>query len=204
MGYRLSKIYTKTGDKGKTALSDNKRIDKCTPIIEVIGQLDELNAAIGVVVSFSHHNDINIQLQNIQHQLFNIGGELSHPQFSQLAAENITILEHYIDNFNSHLTPLKEFILPGGSKASALCHQARTIARRVERCYVALSRNEPKFTNPLILQFLNRLSDYLFVLARFLNLKDNHNEILWQSHRSQPQVDNEIMLIPQSNVKKDK
>ncbi|WP_440617363.1 cob(I)yrinic acid a,c-diamide adenosyltransferase [Cysteiniphilum sp. 6C5] len=185
MGYRLSKIYTKTGDKGTTALSDNIRIDKCAPIIETIGQIDELNAAIGVIVAFSDNFEINRQLQNIQHHLFNIGGELSFPQFSQLTDHAIVMLEAQIDQWNKTLPPLKEFILPGGSKCAALSHQARTIARKAERHYVALTQDQAKAYNPLILSFLNRLSDYLFVLARFFNQLDQHDEVLWKSHRSE-------------------
>ncbi|WHN65940.1 cob(I)yrinic acid a,c-diamide adenosyltransferase [Cysteiniphilum sp. QT6929] len=184
MGHRLSKIYTKTGDKGTTALSDNIRIDKCAPIIETIGQIDELNAAIGVIVAFSNNLEINNQLQNIQHHLFNIGGELSFPQFSQLTDQAITALEIQIDQWNESLPPLKEFILPGGSQCAALSHQARTIARKAERHYVALIQDQTKAHNPLILSFLNRLSDYLFVLARFFNQLDQHDEVLWKSHRS--------------------
>lgn len=183
MGYRLSKIYTRSGDQGTTALSNNIRIEKCAPIIETIGQIDELNAAIGVVVAFSHDTVINEQLQYIQQHLFNIGGELSFPEFSQLNTDSITMLEKQIDDWNESLAPLKEFILPGGSPCSALCHQARTIARKAERSYVALIQDKTQHNNPLILSFLNRLSDYLFVLARFINLNDHHPEILWASHR---------------------
>ena len=184
MGYRLSKIYTKTGDDGQTALSDNIRIDKCAPIIETIGQIDELNAAIGVIIAFSHYEDINTQLKQIQHHLFNIGGELSFPQFSQLKLEDIIILERDIDHFNESLPPLKEFILPGGSKLAALTHQARTTARKAERNYVFLCQDGHQTNNPLILCFLNRLSDYLFVLARLMNFNDKHPEVLWKSHRT--------------------
>ncbi|WP_235826785.1 cob(I)yrinic acid a,c-diamide adenosyltransferase [Facilibium subflavum] len=182
MGYRLSKIYTKTGDQGTTALSDNKRLYKDELIIEVIGEIDHLNAYIGVVQSFSHHDEINRYLSNIQQILFNIGGHLSYPEFIALQKEDITTLEHHIDRLNKALPPLKEFILPAGSKASAFCHLARTTARKAERFYVRLMRTK-QHNNPLILQYLNRLSDFLFVTARSLNNKDNHNEVLWQSHR---------------------
>ena len=185
MGYRLSKIYTKTGDNGTTALSDNIRIEKCAPIVETIGQIDELNAAIGTIVAFSNNIEINNQLQSIQHHLFNIGGELSFPQFSQLTDNTITTLETQIDQWNDTLPPLKEFILPGGSKCAAFSHQARTTARKAERYYVALIQDKSKHNNPLILSFLNRLSDYLFVLARFFNQLDQHDEVLWKSHRTQ-------------------
>ena len=184
MGYRLSKIYTKTGDQGETALSDNKRIPKNSLIIETIGQLDHLNASIGVVIAFSTHTEINQILTTVQQHLFNIGGQLSYPQFSGVSAADVTWLESVLDQLNGKLPPIKEFILPGGSEASALCHQARTIARALERTYVSLMQSQVH-KNPIILQYLNRLSDLLFVLARSLNLKDKHQEILWESPKTQ-------------------
>ena len=184
MGYRLSKIYTKTGDQGETALSDNKRIPKNALIIETIGQVDHLNASIGLVIAFSAHQEINQILEAIQQHLFNIGGNLSYPAFSGVNAADITWLESVLDQWNATMPPIKEFILPGGSQASAFCHQARTIARTVERTYVGLVQSQ-QHKNPIILQYLNRLSDLLFVLARCLNFKDKHQEILWDSPKTQ-------------------
>ena len=184
MGYRLSKIYTKTGDQGETALSDNKRIPKNALIIETIGQVDHLNSSIGLVVAFSTHQDINQILESIQQHLFNIGGQLSYPEFSGIRALDVTWLESVLDQWNATMPPIKEFILPGGSQSSALCHQARTIARALERIYVSLMQAQVH-KNPIILQYLNRLSDLLFVLARCLNVKDKHQEILWESPKTQ-------------------
>ncbi|MBK2124203.1 cob(I)yrinic acid a,c-diamide adenosyltransferase [Fangia hongkongensis] len=182
MGYRISKVYTKTGDQGQTALSDNKRIFKHHPMVEMIGQIDSLNASIGVVVAFSDNKSINETLQHIQHQLFNIGGHLSYPESPSISDADIKHLEDMIDRYNDQLPPLKEFILPGGSKAASLCHQARTTARAVERYYVELMQKEI-IQNKMILQYLNRLSDLLFVLARYFNYDQNHIETLWASHR---------------------
>ena len=182
MGYRLSKIYTKTGDKGQTSLSAQNTVSKDSAIIDVIGEVDHLNTSIGLVISFSTHQSINDQLNHIQHQLFNIGAELAYPQHCQINEHHITQLETLIDQHNDRLSPLKEFILPGGSHAASFCHQARTNARTTERRYVTL-HNAQEHNNPLILKYLNRLSDYLFVAARRLNQLDKHAEILWQSHR---------------------
>ncbi|MFZ9036093.1 MAG: cob(I)yrinic acid a,c-diamide adenosyltransferase [Francisellaceae bacterium] len=183
MGYRLSKIYTRTGDDGTTALSDNKRILKSDDVIELIGTLDELNAAIGLILCFSADLMINQYLHDIQQQLFNIGGEISYPQFSTIDKLQVQTLEQQIDALNKDLPPLKEFILPGGTKSAAFAHQARTIARRCERALVRLMSHS-RLSNASILPFINRLSDFLFVLARHFNQHQQYHEIHWHSHRT--------------------
>lgn len=183
MGYRLSKIYTKTGDQGTTALSDNHRCPKDAIAIHAVGELDELNAHIGTVVAFCQHQDINKHLQHIQHHIFNLGGEISYPEFKAIEAQHITDLEMLIDQYNVDLPPLKEFILPGGSQSASLCHIARTVCRRVERVLVTLQHQQPE-RNPLFIAYINRLSDLLFVFSRALNYADNQSEILWNSHRT--------------------
>ena len=181
MGHRLSKIYTRTGDEGETGLGDGSRVSKDDLRVEAFGTVDELNSAIGIVLAFDPPQAIGSCLLEIQHDLFNLGGELCIPGHTIIVAADIARLEEQLDSFNVHLPPLKEFILPGGSKAASLCHVARTICRRAERRVVSLMRNEA--VNPELLRYLNRLSDFLFVIARVLARSDGGSEVLWRNER---------------------
>lgn len=178
MGHRLSKIYTRTGDDGTTGLGDGSRIDKDHARMEAIGSADELNSQIGVLLTELQQDDpCAALLSRIQHDLFDLGGELSIPGYTLVSAERIGELEQALDDLNDALPPLKNFILPGGSKAAAQCHLARAICRRAERCVVTLSREAD--VNDTTRQYLNRLSDLLFVMARRLARQDNGEEVLW-------------------------
>lgn len=178
MGYRLSKIYTRTGDAGTTGLGDGSRVAKDAPRIEAIGDVDELNAAIGLLLSEPLPEAVRALLTGIQHDLFDLGGELSVPGGTFLKAGQTARLEEAIDRFNGELSPLKEFILPGGTRAAALAHLARTVCRRAERRVVALAHEES--VSETARQYLNRLSDFLFVLARWLNKSAGCGDVLWQ------------------------
>ena len=182
MGHRLSKIVTRTGDAGTSALSDNRRRDKCEAIFEAIGDIDEVNAHIGVMLTQLDSQSIPAeQLTVIQHQLFNIGAELSMPELAQTGEHDIDNLESCLASLNSTLSPLKEFILPGGHQAAAQAHVCRCTARRAERSLVAAS-HECRLSHWL-LQYVNRLSDYFFVLARYINHHHGHGDVYWQSWR---------------------
>lgn len=178
MGHRLSKIYTRTGDKGMTGLSNSQRIDKDSLRIEAIGAIDELNSQIGVILTNDIPTNVREHLTCIQHELFDMGGELSMPSHESMKATHVDTLEKWLDKLNAGLPALKEFILPGGSPAAANCHVARSICRRAERRVVSLLRQEP--VNPHILTYLNRLSDLLFVVARYLARHNGGKEVLWQ------------------------
>jgi len=181
MGHRLSKIYTRTGDAGTTGLGDGERTTKNALRVQAMGDVDELNSLIGVLRSESVPSDPDNILLTVQHDLFDLGGELSIPGSSLLAASAVDVLERAIDRWNEDLPPLKEFILPGGSRAAALCHLARAVCRRAERAVVALAQNEP--VNETVLGYINRLSDLLFVLARTLARRDAGAEIMWDRSR---------------------
>lgn len=184
MGHRLSKIYTRTGDQGDTALGDGSRVSKDNLRVEAFGTVDELNSAIGVVLAFDPPPAISSCLFEIQHDLFNLGAELCIPGHNVIVAADISRLEQHLDAFNAPLPPLKEFILPGGSKSASLCHLARTICRRAERRLVSfLQDQQPTTSEPL--RYLNRLSDLLFVIARVLARADGGSEILWQNDARQ-------------------
>jgi len=185
MGHRISKIYTRTGDDGTTGLTGGERVDKDSLRIETIGSVDELNSAIGMILAFTDDTKINDCLSRVQHQCFDLGGELSMPGYSMLQQSAVDELENDIDAFNATLEPLKNFILPAGGKATACCHMARSICRRAERHMVSLSRQES--TNPASAVFLNRLSDLLFVLARIIVRDENGTEVLWQAS-SKPEL----------------
>ncbi len=178
MGYRLSKIYTRTGDAGTTGLGDGSRVGKDAPRIAALGDVDELNAVIGLLLCEPLPTEVHALLTGVQHDLFDLGGELSVPGGQFLKATQPARLETAIDRFNGELAPLKEFILPGGTRAAALTHHARTICRRAERAVVALAHNEA--VSEPARQYLNRLSDLLFVLARWLNKHAGHGDVLWQ------------------------
>lgn len=178
MGHRLSKIYTRTGDKGTTGISGGKRVDKDHPRIEAIGAVDELNSTIGMVLAYELPETVRACLIDVQHDLFDLGGSLCVPEHITTKQEDVTRLENSLDEFNKDLPYLKEFILPAGGHATSTCHLARTIARRAERCAFSLNKTEP--INPAALSYLNRLSDLLFVIARVLARHENGEEVLWQ------------------------
>lgn len=181
MGHRLSKIYTRTGDDGTTGLGDGSRTNKDSLRVEAFGDVDELNSYIGLLLTHNNPNNIQQLLTGIQHDLFDLGGDVCIPGREALPHDYVTRLENDLDQLNADLQPLKEFILPGGCPASATCHLARTVCRRAERRLVSLARNE-SVSEPA-LHYLNRLSDLLFVLARYLNLQAGHPDVLWQPDR---------------------
>jgi len=177
MGNRLSKIYTRTGDKGTTGLGDGSRVDKDNLRVEAYGTVDELNSAVGVVLATPLPSAVQKCLTLIQHELFDLGGELCMPGTTLIPETFVKRLENELDDFNADLPPLKDFILPGGSEAAARCHIARTLARRAERRVVSLARIEP--VNDATIRYLNRLSDLLFVMARVLARSDGGSEVVW-------------------------
>jgi cob(I)alamin adenosyltransferase len=181
MGHRLSKIYTRTGDKGDTGLGDGSRVDKDSARVEAYGTSDELNSVIGMVLAHDLPDAVRTCLVDIQHELFDLGSELSMPGHEFIPAGYTERLEQQLDGFNADLPMLKEFILPAGGHATSACHLARTVCRRTERRVVSLSREEN--INPHVITYLNRLSDLLFVIARVLARFENGEEVLWQAHR---------------------
>lgn len=182
MGNRLSKIYTKTGDDGTTGLGDGTRVPKTNERIEAFGTVDEANSALALVLATPNlPADITGLLTSIQHELFDLGGELAVPGYRAIDAEHVARLERELDRLNEPLPPLKEFILPGGGPASAACHLTRAIVRRAERCAWRVKASEPIAEE--LLQYLNRLSDLLFVVARVLARHENGAEVLWRHDR---------------------
>lgn len=181
MGNRLSKIYTRTGDDGSTGLGDGSRTGKDSARVNAYGTVDEANSCIGLLLASDLPDDIAGLLTKVQHQLFDLGGELCIPGHAAIDDDDITALEEQLDHYNAQLPPLKEFILPGGGEAAARCHIARTVVRRAERETVALARLEQ--VRPQAVGYLNRLSDLLFVLARVLARADGHGDVLWQHER---------------------
>ncbi len=182
MANRLTKIYTRTGDGGTTGLSDGSRVKKDTARIEAIGAVDELNSALGVLLTEELPDAARACLVDVQHDLFDLGGELSKPGHTIISRAHVTRLEATLDRFNIGLPPLKDFILPAGSRAAALAHVARVVCRRAERRLVTLSRKEK--TTPVLIAYLNRLSDLLFVLARKLNRAAGYPDVLWQQGKN--------------------
>ena len=181
MGNRLSKIYTRTGDDGSTGLGDGTRVGKDSARVAAYGTVDELNSAIGIVLACDIDERMREVLTQVQHDLFDLGGELCIPGMAMVHAPDIDRLEQTLDAFNENLPPLKDFILPGGGMAAAQCHLARTICRRAEREVVTLARHDA--VRPEAVRYLNRLSDLLFVLARVLARASGHGEVLWQHER---------------------
>jgi cob(I)alamin adenosyltransferase len=181
VGNRLSRIYTRTGDDGSTGLGDGSRVAKDDARVHAYGTVDEANSAIGVLLAVDLPDDVRVLLTRIQHQLFDLGGELCIPGHAAIAAGDVTALEQQLDHYNASLPVLKEFILPAGGEGAARCHLARTIVRRAERDTVTLSRQAAVRAEAL--HYLNRLSDLLFVLARVLARADGHGEVLWQHSR---------------------
>ncbi len=178
MGHRLTKIYTRTGDDGSTGLAANTRLQKNEARVEAMGEVDELNSALGLLLTENLPDDARQILTTIQHRLFDLGGELAMPEYQTISAAETVALENAIDLWNENLPPLKEFILPGGSRSGAQCHLARTLCRRAERRLVQLHQTSPQ--RPEIMRYLNRLSDLLFVLARVLNRAAGTEVVYWQ------------------------
>tara|TARA_B100001123_G_scaffold300929_1_gene335795 strand:- start:729 stop:1421 length:693 start_codon:yes stop_codon:yes gene_type:complete len=181
MGHRLSKIYTRTGDAGTTGLGDGGRTSKTAVRVHAMGDVDELNSVIGLLLSENIQQQLRDLLLAVQHDLFDLGGEIAIPGSALLSASAVARLESEIDNCNNELPPLKEFVLPGGARAAAICHHARTVCRRAERIVVELSNSEQ--VNSELLEYLNRLSDLLFVVARTLARENEGKEVLWDRSR---------------------
>ena len=182
MGNRLSKIYTRTGDTGTTGLGDGSRVPKDSARIEAIGAVDELNSALGVVLAEPIPEEVAAVLTRVQHELFDLGGELSIPGYAAIDDRHVSQLEKNLDHFNADLPPLKEFILPGGERAAALAHVCRATCRRAERRLVKLALSEQ--VSPLPQRYVNRLSDLLFVLCRVLNRSAGRSDVYWQKNRA--------------------
>jgi cob(I)alamin adenosyltransferase len=182
MGHRLSKIYTRTGDAGTTGLGDGKRVAKNSRRIDTLGEVDELNAVVGLLLCEDLPDDVRGLLTDVQHDLFDLGGEICIPGMSMISEKHVDKLETELDRLNEPLEPLKDFILPGGSRAAALAHLARTVCRRAERAIVALAQEEAVNDGPR--QYLNRFSDLLFVLGRVLNRAAGRGDVLWQKGKN--------------------
>jgi cob(I)alamin adenosyltransferase len=182
MGHRLSRIVTRTGDSGTTGLGDGSRVPKDSLRIEAIGAVDELNSSIGVVLAEPLPASIASLLTDVQHDLFDLGGELSIPGHAAMTPAHVTRLEDAVTRYNADLPPLKEFILPGGARPAALMHVARTVCRRAERVVVTLASGDA--VSPSSRIYLNRLSDLLFVLARAINRAAGAPDVLWQKGRA--------------------
>ncbi len=182
MGHRLSRIVTRTGDAGTTGLGDGTRIAKDSARIAAIGDVDELNSQLGVLLAETLPAVVRECLTSIQHDLFDLGGELAVPGYTAVGEAHVERLEAEVDRFNADLRPLKEFILPGGIRSAALAHVGRTACRRAERAVVHLAADAP--VNDAARRYLNRLSDLLFVLARWLNRDAGQGDVLWEQARA--------------------
>lgn len=182
MGHRLSRIYTRTGDLGTTGLANGDRVSKNDPRIRAYGDLDELNSHLGLVLASGLPDEVGACLSEIQHLLFDLGGDLCIPGRRSLHQAHIAWLERWMDHFLADLPRLEEFILPGGNTTAAACHIARTVCRRAERTLVAAAELEATI-DPISLAFVNRLSDFLFVIARVLARYQGGQEVLWQPRR---------------------
>jgi cob(I)alamin adenosyltransferase len=183
MGKRLSKIYTRTGDKGQTGLADGSRIQKSSYRIEAIGEVDELNSTIGILTAELDRSDVlQAPLSMIQQHLFNIGGMLATPEPKMLLIqdEHVHMLEQTLDTYNADLPPLSDFILPGGTEAVARAHLARAVCRRAERALIKLHEHEP--IQAELISYINRLSDLLFVIARVIGARTHEREVLWDKN----------------------
>jgi cob(I)alamin adenosyltransferase len=181
MGNRLSKIVTRTGDSGTTGLGDGSRVTKDSARIDAIGAVDELNSVLGVLLAEPLPAEVAACLLEVQHDLFDFGGELSIPCYCAVGDAHVMRLEEAVDRFNADLPPLKEFILPGGARSAGLAHVARTVCRRAERSLVHLGTST-EVRDPLR-KYLNRLSDLLFVTARVLNRESGRPDVLWRKDR---------------------
>ena len=181
MGNRLTKIATRTGDEGTTGLGDNQRVSKDSLRVHAMGEVDELNSHIGLLLCEDMPAEVRELLVDIQHQLFNLGGELSIPGYELLKDDAVLALDQALEHHNAGLPRLQEFILPAGTRAASLSHVCRTVARRAERAVVALGNAEPLRATPR--HYLNRLSDVMFVLARVLNRMQGGDDVYWKSAR---------------------
>jgi cob(I)alamin adenosyltransferase len=182
MGHRLTKIYTRTGDTGETGLGDGSRLPKDSLRVHALGEVDELNSAIGLLLAEELPDGVRAALASVQHDLFDLGGEVSIPGHTSMSERQVSRLEALLDDYNRDLPPLKEFILPGGTRSASLAHLARTVCRRAERALVSLSRAEP--VGMTARKYLNRLSDLLFVLGRVLNRAGGGSDVLWQREQA--------------------
>ena len=182
MGHRLSKIYTRTGDAGTTGLGDGNRVSKNSLRIHSLGEVDELNAVVGLLLCEELPEAVRTLLTDVQHDLFDLGGEICIPGMQMISGHQVDKLETELDALNEDLEPLKDFILPGGTRAAAVAHHARTVCRRAERAVVALALEESVNDGPR--QYLNRLSDLLFVLGRVLNRAGGRGDVLWQKGKN--------------------
>ncbi|MFN5096348.1 MAG: cob(I)yrinic acid a,c-diamide adenosyltransferase [Limnohabitans sp.] len=183
MGNRLTQIATRTGDNGTTGLGNNQRVSKNSLRVHAMGEVDELNSHIGVLLCEDMPADVREVLVEVQHQLFNLGGELSIPGFELLKVEAVAALDEALEKYNAQLPKLEEFILPAGTRGASQAHVCRTVARRAERACVALGNEEAINETPR--QYLNRLSDLMFVLARVLNRMNGGDDVYWKSARMQ-------------------
>jgi len=181
MGNRLTQIATRTGDEGTTGLGNNQRVSKNSLRVHAMGDVDELNSHIGLLLCEPIQEELRQLLVKIQHQLFNLGGELSIPGFELLKTEAVVVLDDALEKYNAMLPKLEEFILPAGNRAASQAHVCRTVARRAERATVALGNEEALNDSPR--QYLNRLSDLMFVLSRVFNRMDGGSDVYWQSER---------------------
>jgi len=181
MGHRLSRITTRTGDAGETGLGNGVRVPKDSARVRALGDIDELNSALGMVLAETVPAEVRETLERIQQDLFDLGGEMSIPGHAMVGAAHVARLEERLAAWNAGLPPLKQFILPGGSRAAAAAHLARTICRRAERSVVALGHTEPVGEHAR--QYLNRLSDLLFVIGRVLNRATGGGDVLWKHER---------------------
>lgn len=181
MGKRLTSIATRTGDAGTTGLGDGTRVPKDAQRVCAMGDVDELNSTLGLLLAEPLDDDIRVVLTTIQHDLFDLGGELCIPGYACIRIDQVALLDDQLAHFNSTLPKLENFILPGGTRSAALAHVGRTVARRAERSLIALGHTEP--VRDELRQYLNRLSDLLFVLARTLNRRERGSDVLWNQHR---------------------
>jgi len=182
MGHRLSKITTRTGDAGETGLGDGSRVAKDSLRINAIGDVDELNSSLSVLLAEELPFEVRAALVEVQHELFDLGGELAVPGYAAVTDAHVARIEQAVESFNAPLPPLKEFILPGGTRPAALAHLSRTVCRRAERSVVALARTEG--VSSLSRVYLNRLSDLLFILGRTLNRAAGAGDVLWEKGRN--------------------
>ena len=193
MGNRLTQIATRTGDDGSTGLGDNTRVSKNSPRPHAMGDVDELNSHLGLLLCEPLPADVRELLVDVQHQLFNLGGELSIPGYELLKDDALLQLDEALAQYNAQLPRLQEFILPAGTRAAAQAHICRTVARRAERAVVALGAAEAEAMREAPRQYLNRLSDLLFVLARVLNRMDGGDDVYWKSERlAQSEADDAV------------
>ncbi|GGB90544.1 cob(I)yrinic acid a,c-diamide adenosyltransferase [Pseudoduganella buxea] len=181
MGNRLSKIATRTGDNGTTGLGDGSRTGKDSARVQAMGDVDELNSNLGVLLCEAMPDELREELVSIQHDLFDLGGELCIPGYQLIKEEHVERLDALLEKYNATLPALTEFILPAGSRAAALSHVCRTVCRRAERSIVALGKAESIHDHPR--QYVNRLSDLMFVLARVLNRFAGGSDVLWHHER---------------------